>query len=119
MMVFYRLSERVWTLKNVGEGTAVKVIIRNYISESQVRDEVTLYPVATSEEIRLDYVKGPAVKLVARYVNIFGQDPHYTVCSADINETKPGEFKDNVTLSFGQGCESQVQQWPFTRLSKR
>jgi len=116
MIVFYRRSERVWILKNVGEGTAINVAIRNYIDNDNVRDEVILYPVTPDEEIRLDYLKGPAVKLVANYVNIFGQDPHHSICSQDLNEIRGGKLKDNV-VPFAQGHESLVDNWPVTRLS--
>ena len=35
MMVFYRGPERTWILKNVGEGTALRVSVRNYINGDQ------------------------------------------------------------------------------------
>jgi hypothetical protein len=119
VIVFYRRSERVWILKNVGEGTAINVVIRNYLAINQVRDEVTLYPVTPGEEIQLDYLNGPAVRLIAKYVNIFGQDPHYTVCSRNVNEIKAGLFEDSVATPFGEGHESRIDEWPVTRLATR
>jgi hypothetical protein len=80
-----------------------------------VQDEVELYPVVPGQEIKLDYLKG-ADRLVANYVNIFGQDPHYTNCSRNTNETKSGELREKSTASFTTGHESDVEKWPMTRL---
>jgi hypothetical protein len=115
MIVFYRRAERIWTLKNVGEGTALEVFIRNYISNDIVQDQVQLYPVAPGQEIRLDYLRG-ADKLVAGYVNMFGDDPHLTVCSSDVNEFKKGELAP-LQKSVNIGHESEAATWPTTRLS--
>jgi hypothetical protein len=115
MIVFYRRAERVWTLKNVGEGTALEVFIRNYASENKVQDQVWLYPVAPGQEIRLDYLRG-ADKLVAGYVNIFGRDPHLTVCSKDVNEFKKGKLEP-LEKSAITGHESDATRWQTTRLT--
>jgi hypothetical protein len=115
VIVFCRRAERVWTLKNVGEGTARSVLVRNYSVGTRVQDQVELYPVAPGQEIRLDYLRG-ADKLIAGYVNIFGQDPHLTICSRDANEFKAGRL-DAISGSFDTGHESDVQKWPVTRLN--
>jgi hypothetical protein len=115
IIVFYRRSELIWTLKNVGDGTALKVSVRNYKNATQVQDEVELYPVGPGEEIRLDYLKG-ADKLVANYVNIFGQDPHHTVCSKNTNEMRARALSYKGATSFIKGHESDVEKWPITRL---
>jgi hypothetical protein len=115
MIVFYRRAERIWTLKNVGEGTALEVFIRNYVTKDSVQDQVQLYPVAPGQEIRLDYLRG-ADKLVAGYVNIFGDDPHLTVCSSDVNEFKRGKLEP-LQKSANIGHESDATHWPTTRLS--
>jgi hypothetical protein len=116
VMVFYRGPELVWTLKNVGEGTALNVIVRNYISGDQVKDELELYPVAPGQQIRLDYLSG-ADKLIATYVNIYGRDPHYTICSRNVNGLKAGRPKEKITGSFARGHESEIAEWPVTRVS--
>jgi hypothetical protein len=116
ILVFYRRQELVWILKNIGEGTAARVKIRNYISSDQVRDEVTLYPVAPGDTIRLDYIRGPATKLVATYLNIFGEDPHHTICSNDENEINAGVHLHSPDTPFGEGHESRIENWPITRL---
>jgi hypothetical protein len=84
-MVFYREAGQKWILKNVGEDSALNVSILNY-SGDQLKDELELYPIAPGPQIKLDYLKG-ADKLVANYVNIYGQDPHHTVCAR--NEKRP------------------------------
>jgi len=76
---------------------------------------VELYPVAPSQEIRLDYLQG-ADKLIAGYVNIFGDDPHTSVCSNNANEFKPGEL-DQINGAFSKGHESDAEKWPVTRLN--
>src|ERR1035438_10015965 len=86
IMVFYRGTELKWILKNVGEGTALNVSILNY-SGDRLRDELELYPVAPGQQIKLDYVKG-ADKLIANYVNIYGQDPHHTICARRSEERR-------------------------------
>jgi hypothetical protein len=115
MMVFYRGAELVWILKNVGEGTALNVSVLNY-SGDQLKDEIELYPVAAGQQIKLDYLRG-ADKLIARYLNIFGQDPHYTICSRNVNGLKAGQFEEKITGSFTRGHESEIEKWPVTRLS--
>jgi hypothetical protein len=116
VIVFYRRGERVWIVKNIGEGTAVEVRVRNYVGDDQIRDEVTLYPVAPGEAIRLDYLKGPATKLVATYLNVFGQDPHHTVCSNDKNDIRAGVPTLSQSTPFGSGHESRIEEWTVTRL---
>lgn len=115
MMVFYRAAELVWILKNVGEGIALNVSVLNYGGD-QLKDELELYPVAPGQQIKLDYLRG-ADKLIARYVNIYGQDPHYTICSKNINGLKAGRFEPKITGSFAKGHESEIEKWPVTRLS--
>jgi hypothetical protein len=115
MMVFYRGAELVWILKNVGEGTALNVSVLNY-SGDQLKDEIELYPVAPGQQIKLDYLRG-ADKLIARYLNIYGQDPHYTICSRNVNGLKSGRFEEKNTGSFAKGHESEIEKWPVTRLS--
>lgn len=114
MLVFYRRAERIWTLKNVGEGTALEVFIRNFASNDILQDQVQLYPVAPGQEIRLDYLQG-ADKLVAGYVNMFGDDPHLTVCSSDVNQFKKGKL-DPLHGPVSIGHESNAAKWPTTRL---
>jgi hypothetical protein len=118
IIIFYRRAERVWIVKNIGNGTATNVVIRNYIDTEQARDEVTLYPITPGEEVRLDYLKGVAVRLVAKYVNVFGKDPHFTGCSGDKNEVAEGEFRHELPIPPAQGHESQIEKWPVTRLSE-
>jgi len=117
LIVFYRRPELVWILKNVGEGTAIKVFVRNYSAKDQVRDEMELYPVVPGEAIRLDYLEGPAEKLIAMYVNVLGEDPHHTICSNNTNDPKRGEFKGDTLIPGKHGHESQIHEWPVTRLS--
>lgn len=114
MLVFYRRAERIWTLKNVGEGTALKVFVRNFISKDTAKDQVQLYPLAPGQEIRLDYLQG-ADKLVAGYINMFNDDPHLTVCSSDDNQFKKGELEP-LPKSVNIGHESDAAKWPTTRL---
>jgi hypothetical protein len=95
MMVFYRGAELKWILKNVGEGTALNVSILNY-SGDHLKDELELYPVAPGQQIKLDYLKG-ADKLIANYVNIYGQDPHHTICARNDNGLKGGRYKGTET----------------------
>ena len=114
MIVFYRRTERIWTLKNVGEGTALKVFVRNYV-KNVVQDQVQLYPIAPGQEIRLEYLRG-ADKLVAGYVNMFDDDPHLTVCSSDVNEFKKGKLEP-LQKPANIGHESDAAKWPTTRLS--
>ena len=116
IIIFYRRAGGVWTLKNIGEGTASGVFIRNYIAADRVLNEVALYPVAPNQEIRLDYLEG-ADKLVARYVNIFGQDPHYTICARNDNDLKSGEYTADAGADFSKGHEGDVGKWKITRLS--
>ena len=59
------------------------------------------------------------MKLVANYVNIMGQDSHFTICSEDVNEFGVGALHEEIALPFAKGHESQIEQWPVTRLSKR
>ncbi len=47
------------------------------------------YPIAPGQQIKLDCLKD-AGKLVANYVNIYGQDPHHTVCARNENGLKAG-----------------------------
>jgi len=114
IMVFYRGAERKWILKNVGEGTALNVSILNY-SGDQLKDELQLYPVAPGQQIKLDYLKD-ADKLVANYVNVYGQDPHYTVCARNDNGLKAGRFEGKPAGSFSKGHESEIDKWPVTRM---
>jgi hypothetical protein len=114
IMVFYRAAEAKWILKNVGEGTALNVSILNY-SGDQLKNELELYPVGPGQQIRLDYLKG-ADKLVANYVNIYGQDPHYTICAMNDNGLKAGKFEGKPSQSFSKGHESEIDKWPVTRL---
>jgi hypothetical protein len=114
MIIFYRRAERVWTLKNVGEGTAASIVVRNYVSGDRVQDEVQLYPVVPGQEVRLDYLRG-ADKLIAGYVNILGQDPHLTICSKDTNDFKRGKLEE-IEASVARGHESDIQKWPMSRL---
>jgi hypothetical protein len=114
IMVFYRGAELKWILKNVGEGTALNVSILNY-SGDQLKDELQLYPIAPGQQIKLDYLKG-ADKLVANYVNIYGQDPHYTVCARNENGLKAGRFEGKPAGSFSKGHESEIDKWPTIRL---
>jgi hypothetical protein len=114
IMVFYRGAELKWILKNVGEGTALDVSILNY-SGDQLKDELRLYPVAPGQQIKLDYLKG-ADKLVANYVNIYGQDPHHTICARNDNGLKAGRFEGKPSQTFGKGHESDIDRWPVTRL---
>jgi hypothetical protein len=113
VIVFYRRSELVWLLENVGEGTALHVLVRNYNQGEQLQDEVELYPVVPREKIKLDYLRG-ADKLIAAYVNIFGQDPHYTTCSKDVNVVQSGKLKEQTPLL--KGHESEGETWRVTRL---
>jgi hypothetical protein len=99
-------------LKNVGE--ALNVSILNY-SGDQLKDELELYPIAPGQQIKLDYLKGED-KLVANYVNIYGQDPHYTVCARNENGLKAGRFKGKPAGSFSKGHESEIDKWPTIRL---
>jgi hypothetical protein len=68
---------RVWpcgSLGRQGEGTALRVSVRNYFNGDQLKDELQLYPVGPGQQIRLDHLRG-ADKVIATYVNIYGQDP--------------------------------------------
>ena len=116
VMVFYRGPELVWILKNVGEGTARNVSIRNYTGGDQLQDELELYPVAPGQQIRLDYLRG-ADKLIAAYVNIYGQDPHYTICSRNTNDMKSGKLDETIRGPIARGHETEIAKWPVTRLS--
>jgi hypothetical protein len=73
------------------------------------------YPIAPGQQIKLDYLKG-ADKLVANYANIYGQDPHYTVCARNENGLKAGRFEGKAVGSFSQGHESEIDKWPTIRL---
>ena len=112
IMVFYRGAELKWILKNVRE--ALNVSILNY-SGDQLKDELELYPIAPGQQIKLDYLKGED-KLVANYVNIYGQDPHYTVCARNGNGLKAGRFEGKPAGSFSKGHESEIDKWPTIRL---
>ncbi len=114
MIIFNRRAERVWTLKNVGEGTAASIVVRNYVSGDRVQDEVQVYPVVPGHEVRPDYLRG-ADKLIAGYVNIFGQDPHLTISSKDTNDFQRGKLKE-IEASVVRGHESDIQKWPMSRL---
>ena len=113
-MMFYRGADLKWILKNVGEGTALNVSILNY-SGDQLKDELQLYPIAPGQQIKLDYLKG-ADKLVANYVNICGQDPHYTVCARNENGLKTGRFEGKPAGPFSMGHESEIDRWPTIRM---
>jgi len=115
VIVFYRRPSLVWILKNVGEGTALSVFVRNYGNGGQLLDEVELYPVTPGEEISLDYLKG-ADKLIAVYVNIFGQERHHTICSKNANKVSKGKPKEEKGAEFSKGHESNPAKWPVTRL---
>jgi len=78
-------GEHLGILKNAGEGTALRVAVRNYSAAGLLADEVDLYPVTPGEEIKLDYLQG-ADKLVAAYVNLYGQDPYRTTCLKHANK---------------------------------
>jgi hypothetical protein len=73
------------------------------------------YPIAPGQQIKLDYLKG-ADKLVANHANIYGQDPHYTVCARSENGLKAGRFEGKAVGSFSQGHESEIDKWPTIRL---
>jgi len=107
-MVFYRGPEAKWILKNVGEGTALNVSILNY-SGDQLKDELQLYPVGPGQQIRLDYLRG-ADKLVANYVNLYGQDAHYTICAMNDNGLKAGKFEGKPSQSFSQRPRKRNRQ---------
>jgi len=113
-MVFYRGAELAWILKNAGEGTALNVSILNY-SGDQLKNEVELYPVAPGQQIKLDYLRGPD-KLIAKYVNIYGEDPQYAICSSNVSGLRAGRFEEKITGSVARGHESDIAHWPVTRL---
>jgi hypothetical protein len=56
-------------IENVGEGTARNVSVLNYAAGDLLQDQLELYPAASGQQIRLDYLRG-ADKLIATYVNI-------------------------------------------------
>ncbi len=114
IMVFYRGIGSKWILKNVGDGTALNVSILNY-SGDQLQDQLELYPVGPGQQISLDYLKG-ADKLVANYVNIYGQDPHYAICAMNDNGVKAGRFEGKSSRAYSKGHESDIGKWPITRL---
>src|SRR6266853_6177843 len=93
-LVFVRQDEQVWIVRNVGEGTAINIVIYNY-ADKTLLDKVELYPILPKEAIQLDYLTG-ASELVATYENIFGEDPHHTTCVADQNEFNAGQYITNA-----------------------
>jgi hypothetical protein len=73
------------------------------------------YPIAPGQQTKLDYLKG-ADKLVANYVNIYGQDPHHAICARNENGLKAGRFEGKPAGSFSKGHESEIDKWPTIRL---
>jgi hypothetical protein len=113
-LIFIRRGERVWALKNIGDGTAFEVAVLNYVSGVLV-NLVKLYPISPGEAIRLDYLEG-AAKLVAKFQNMYGHDPAYTICEADSNTFSKGTF-DTESKPRAVGHESRSKQWPTTRIT--
>ncbi len=113
-LIFIRRGERLWSLKNIGEGTAFEVAIFNYAS-GVLLNKVNLYPISPGEAIRLDYLKG-AERLIATFRNMYGHDPAYTSCEADSNTFSKGSFNtESSPLAIGH--ESRPEEWPITRKS--
>ena len=88
-LIFFRRqegNERIWRLKNVGQGVAAYVRIHDIGADKQkIEGRVRTYPIGQGEERKLVWIKAGG-KLEALYTDVYGRRWYRTVCDENENQ---------------------------------
>jgi hypothetical protein len=89
-LIFFRCQEgerRIWQLKNVGQGVAAYVRIRDYASDKKsIVRKVRTYPIGPNDPARELVWVTAGGKLEALYTDAYGRRSYRTICDENENE---------------------------------
>jgi hypothetical protein len=89
-LIFFRRQEgdrRIWQLKNVGQGVAAYVRIRDFASDKKtIVNRVRAYPIGPNDPARELVWATAGGKLEALYTDVYGRRWYRTICDENENE---------------------------------
>lgn len=105
VMVFYRLGDPLWRLKNVGNGPAINVLVTGgKTPQSWNQNTSGLFSaIAPGQELLLNWIKTPTDtrKLCAIYGDVAGRK-YTSVCAENLNEVDEGNKYPSLKPKYYQ-----------------